>query len=102
MNGFTLLETQVTELKEQVTAERAEKSKILEMLLTEQEKTKLMLQPPRRHLFSFMRLFRKVTPQRKRQGVGKRRAFLDCDRQTLVLCDIAFIRALCHQSNAEQ
>ena len=58
---ITVLEAQVTELKEYITAERAEKSKILEMLSTEQEKTKMLLiAPPAKPLFSFMRLFRKV------------------------------------------
>ena len=45
---ITILETQIDELKTQITAERAEKSKLLEMLSTEQQKTKLMLQPPKR------------------------------------------------------
>ena len=57
----SLLREQNATLTTQIAEERAEKAKLLEMLSTEQEKTKmLMIAPPRRHLFSFMRLFRKV------------------------------------------
>ena len=55
---ITILEAQVTELKEYITAERAEKAKLLEMLSTEQEKTKLlMLQPPQKRRIFLWGLF---------------------------------------------
>ena len=56
----SLLRAQNATLTTQITAERAEKAKLLEILSTEQEKTKmLMLAPPAKPLFSLWRLFRK-------------------------------------------
>ena len=61
---ITILETQNATLTTQIAEERAEKAKLLEMLSTEQDKTKmLMIAPPaqpNKPLFSFMRLFRKA------------------------------------------
>ena len=55
---ITLLETQMQELREQITAERAEKRQLMDMLQSEQEKNKLMLPKPRRTFTDILNFFR--------------------------------------------
>ena len=56
---ITLLEAQVQDLQEQITAERTEKNKLLDMLQAEQEKNRLLMLPkPKRTLSDFLNFFR--------------------------------------------
>ena len=64
---ITVLEAQVTELKEYITAERAEKAKLLEMLSTEQDKTRLLMLPkPRRTFTDILNFFNPYTTKESR------------------------------------
>ena len=56
---ITILETQNATLTTQITAERTEKNKLLDMLQAEQEKNRLLMLPkPKRTLSDFLNFFR--------------------------------------------